>query len=393
MHRPHHGRSGDCLGGALGAFALSEPETRSWQDAGRACRALCHDCPRCHFVSFSMVESECGWFRHCSLDNLDDLSGEERRHARTRARARGRLANESFWRTAQVRPLPFADEYARQPGTGIKLRTFSVVRWPGGTFELPLWVVDDWAFSWIVSENHGEALVMTAVRRTASACVGGNQWMLDIGANVGTYALIAGALGCRVLAFEPQPNCHARMRAALERNVDFQHLVRIVPRPVGRNAGATLWTPAHGCHSDAPSLPSDRVRIDRLTAVTTTSVQNELKDDIGGEAARIAIVKIDTEGAEINVLASLRSLWPRIDNLVVETTPWRWPAVSNATAEEAADLYASLFDAPAGFRGAFTNDGTRIGDAAAMHAYILHMNRGFHGIRDLWIARDPSVFP
>ena len=380
-HNPHHGRGGDCLGGALGAFSLNASESHSWRDAGRACRALCNGCPRCFTVSFSLVERECGWFRHCDLDHLETLTEVEQRHARIRARARGRPTNESLWRTVQIKQLPFPDERARDPITGVKLRTFSVVRWPQGLLEIPFWVVDDWTYFWIVGENNGEALVMTAIRRAASECHGGKKLMLDIGANVGTYGILSAALGCRVIAFEPQSNCRTRMNAALQRN-GFLNRVRIVPQPVGRNVGATLWTPARGCHSTAPSLSSAHVNVDRLTAVTTTSVQRELQDD--ETSARIAIVKIDTEGAEVSVLESLRSLWPRIENIIVETNPFRWPKVSNSTVDEAANLYAELFEAPANFLGAYTSGDTHIESAEAMRAYILGMGRGYWDQQDIW---------
>ena len=48
--------------------------------------------------------------------------------------------------------------------------------------------------------------------------VGRDSVVLDIGANQGFYSMLAAAHGCRVVSFEPQPECQRGLLAARARN-------------------------------------------------------------------------------------------------------------------------------------------------------------------------------
>ena len=65
------GDPGDCEGGETGSWGLGPPfaERRitSLQECARACYQYC---PRCRYVSFSVKNSDCGWFHRCDLSNL-----------------------------------------------------------------------------------------------------------------------------------------------------------------------------------------------------------------------------------------------------------------------------------------------------------------------------------
>jgi hypothetical protein len=109
-------------------------------------------------------------------------------------------------------------------------------------------------------------------------------------------------------------------------------------------------------------------------------------------APRIAIVKIDTEGAEVSVLESLRPLWPRIDNLVIETTKYLWPRISNATLRDGHRVFADLFAPPNEFTAALVSDGTQLRNASAFRAYIRALGTGYFDQRDMWVTRTPLLF-
>lgn len=51
--------------------------------------------------------------------------------------------------------------------------------------------------------------------------------MVDVGAHVGWFTLLAASYGCRVLAFEPQPHAHTFLNASIVLN-GFQDRVTLV---------------------------------------------------------------------------------------------------------------------------------------------------------------------
>ena len=82
--------------------------------------------------------------------------------------------------------------------------------------------------------------------------------------------------------------------------------------------------------------------------VGATTAQEALQQAGAHHAARpIALVKVDTEGAEVVVVRSLRGagLLSRVANLVVELTPQWWRPRHNVSLEEGVALFASLFTA------------------------------------------------
>lgn len=127
--------------------------------------------------------------------------------------------------------------------------------------------------------------------------------LLDVGANCGIYAVAAAQRGARVLAFEPDP-VNARILRHHVRLNRVAGRVRVVEAYLGEQAlpvvAAERGSPVTGVHdlylSDAtrytvrPSLPADAV----------------LKDE-----PRIDLVKIDVEGAELDVLRGARRLFER----------------------------------------------------------------------------------
>lgn len=56
--------------------------------------------------------------------------------------------------------------------------------------------------------------------------------MVDVGAHVGWFTLLAASYGCRVLAFEPQPHAHTFLNASIVLNgfQDRVTLVRYIPQ-------------------------------------------------------------------------------------------------------------------------------------------------------------------
>ena len=129
--------------------------------------------------------------------------------------------------------------------------------------------------------------------------------------------------------------------------------MRLERRPVDAppSGGVTVRVPARGCWmtasatADGPrAQASDAISAlplrcpgvasayslgiilqadaDEMVAVRTTTAEAALS--ASERASRIVLAKVDVEGAELHALRSLLSLMPKIDNIVIETSPGWW---------------------------------------------------------------------
>ncbi len=142
---------------------------------------------------------------------------------------------------------------------------------------------------------------------------------LDIGANIGYYALMAAHQGARkVLAFEPNPAVFSRLRFNIEAN-DLAG--RIVALPVALGDRVATTTMAVSDRDMGGSHIGDHA------GASGTSITVEMKplNDVLAEEGitRVDAMKIDVEGMEDAVLfpffeTSARSIWPRL--VIIEHT-------------------------------------------------------------------------
>jgi FkbM family methyltransferase len=157
--------------------------------------------------------------------------------------------------------------------------------------------------------------------------------VLDVGANVGAYTLMfaawVGEHG-RVFAFEPAPDA----REGLRTHVALNHLddrVTIVPAAVAGRVGEAPFAihPSGGASSLAVQSVDARSRI----TVTTETIDNVCKT----HALLPAVIKIDVEGAELDVLQGARNTLtlPGL-HVFVEFHPaaWRAAGISRADIEQ-----------------------------------------------------------
>ena len=67
---------GSCTSDARGATPLKkllahvEPP-HHWRKALKACRRFCQLCANCNYVTVSLANDDCSWYRECNLDALD----------------------------------------------------------------------------------------------------------------------------------------------------------------------------------------------------------------------------------------------------------------------------------------------------------------------------------
>lgn len=148
--------------------------------------------------------------------------------------------------------------------------------------------------------------------------------VLDIGAHVGQYSLIAashvGTTG-RVHSFEPNPASFARLSANVALN-SFQNVTTHALAVSDCPGEATLYVPQHDNLGEAslqpcmPGMVEQRIRCVTLDEWAQTA-------DLGDEA-RIDLIKIDVQGLEGKVLRGGRETLRRFKPLIVCEFEERW---------------------------------------------------------------------
>jgi len=146
-----------------------------------------------------------------------------------------------------------------------------------------------------------------AVRREFERIVSKGVNVIDIGANMGYYSILASRMigpTKRVFAFEPQ----ARMVTKLRRNIELNALqnVEIFPFALADTPGTvTFHVPPEG----AEGLGSMRAN-GRFQVVKTVDVETQRLDDVMVKLGnpKIGLVKMDAEGAELLILRGAERL-------------------------------------------------------------------------------------
>lgn len=135
--------------------------------------------------------------------------------------------------------------------------------------------------------------------------------VLDVGAHIGCFTIMAARLGYRVISVEPCPENFA----LLQRNVRRNRLdeIQLVNAAVGsRNEPRELVSPDNPSHTGRFSLFPGRGSGRRTVSVVT------LAQMIQGSGS-IALLKLDCQGSEYEILYSATSeLLQRIDAIMVE---------------------------------------------------------------------------
>jgi len=122
--------------------------------------------------------------------------------------------------------------------------------------------------------------------------------IVDVGAHIGNHTLwFAGIMRRRVLAFEPHPASYIQLVANVDAN-GLRHLVETRGCAVGAEPGTARLE-----YVGATNLGSATYRPDPqgTTPVTTLDIASV-------ELGRVAAVKIDVEGAEVDVLEGAKTL-------------------------------------------------------------------------------------
>jgi FkbM family methyltransferase len=142
---------------------------------------------------------------------------------------------------------------------------------------------------------------------------GPGRLVVDVGAWIGPFTLLAAALGADVVAFEPDPVAAAMLRRNLALNPALALRVEVREQALGGRTGRVLMESTFG-------LGNARSRLVGLTghpggsaAESVSAVEVDVCD-AGTELSALlkyrqgTIVKIDVEGGEFQIVPALRSV-------------------------------------------------------------------------------------
>lgn len=248
-------------------------------------------------------------------------------------------------------PLATASADAAR-GTGVAAADATIARITKTSsvpFQIVTEVSDAAHVSAIIRQSGGYAPVESAVvsavlRRSCRAGPTGAPppLVLDVGANLGYFALMAAAHGCRVVAYEPSVRLCGMLAASAALN-GVSHLLTVVNAGVGSAPGMLRYAQDAADPSMARVLPDDEAsaHLPRVPVVT-------LADELAGKpyaAGDVLLIKMDTEGFEPH---ALRGLAPACGNRAIENV------VIEVKQAVEADTLAVLFeclDASAGYAG------------------------------------------
>jgi len=128
---------------------------------------------------------------------------------------------------------------------------------------------------------------------------------VDIGANIGFFTVIAARKGASVHAFEPDPMNYQRLLRNVKLNGFSRTQVKTYPCALGRESGHALLhrplTDNYGMVSMVDGLAPDGLRVPMRRL-----------DDVLQPFPSRCVVKIDVEGAELQVLEGAKSFLDRM---------------------------------------------------------------------------------
>lgn len=140
--------------------------------------------------------------------------------------------------------------------------------------------------------------------------------VFDLGANIGIFAVQQAQRGAKVYAFEPNPDCYRRLSATV-RNNNLESSVRVFKLGLGSSSGqgtlrvrdgfTVAGTVVPHTSNETPANANDSVTIASLDSVVPSL-----------DIARIDLLKIDTEGAEVEILRGAMRTLGRVERVVME---------------------------------------------------------------------------
>lgn len=142
--------------------------------------------------------------------------------------------------------------------------------------------------------------------------IGDDLTVVDVGANVGVFALYSQLFGRNVdvFCFEPNP----QVFPLLERNTNGNPNIKIFNNALGAFNG-TLTLHQHPLNTGQASTTIDFDGAEKVEVPVRNSGEM-IQQELG--IKKIDVLKVDTEGAEVSILEGLRNLLPNTKIVMAE---------------------------------------------------------------------------
>ena len=148
--------------------------------------------------------------------------------------------------------------------------------------------------------------------------------VVDVGAHIGRYALLAAKRGATVVAIEPEPSNFSLLRENVELN-RFSNVILCQYAISNTKREGTLFLGDNGRGDTATAsldLSMMEKRLGKAIPRFTTQVECETLDHLmkSLHISHINWLKIDVEFHEVSVLEGAENTLPGVENLIIEVT-------------------------------------------------------------------------
>ncbi len=177
------------------------------------------------------------------------------------------------------------------------------------------------------------ALIKRKVLNTGALCIsylklipdlfrlGKNSLVIDCGANVGHISKLLGSTGAKIISFEPDPLAFKY----LTKRCGQKNNITLIQKGVwDKNAIIELYTHIDATETDSSYTVGSSIKSDKINVNINKVHKAEVIDLIlfmQEQKQRINLVKMDIEGAEIEILYKILETesWHLFDRMYVET--------------------------------------------------------------------------
>lgn len=151
----------------------------------------------------------------------------------------------------------------------------------------------------------------------------GKKLVVDAGANLGYFATYSAVMGCKVIAFEPQPRLIPIISTSAQVNgVDGRFTLHnniISNNPQDRLKIRYVRSSCWGCSVVSPASADEENTKDTFI-IDSTRIDAKVNEDVW-------LMKVDVEGYEVLAIESAEKVFNThsIEHILVEWSPKRWP--------------------------------------------------------------------
>ena len=138
--------------------------------------------------------------------------------------------------------------------------------------------------------------------------------VFDAGASIGIYSILQARRGARVYAFEPNPSVYRRLYRNVTAN-GLADVVHVYNLAVGSSPGLGILHVPSGVTVGGTVMPTTDRTTMASSAVQITSL-DQIVRSLG--VTHIDLLKVDTEGAEVEVLQGAAHTLAMVDRVLLE---------------------------------------------------------------------------